>query len=43
MQVKSNFVISWRENNSENGILNGYHVTEIKYFKVLLLCKLCDR
>jgi hypothetical protein len=28
------------EENSENGILNRYHMVEINYFKVLLLYKM---
>jgi hypothetical protein len=28
------------EYNGENRILNGYHMSEINYFKVLLLCKM---
>jgi hypothetical protein len=28
------------EYNDENKILNGYHMSEINYFKVLLLCKM---
>jgi hypothetical protein len=28
------------EHISENGILNRYYISEINYFKVLLLCKM---
>jgi hypothetical protein len=40
MQVGSSFVHHRIEHNSENGILNGYHMSEINHFKVLLLCKM---
>jgi hypothetical protein len=28
------------EHNGENGFLNGYHMSVINHFKVLLLCKM---
>jgi hypothetical protein len=39
MQVRYIFS-SHVEHNDENKILNGYHMSEINYFKVLLLCKM---
>jgi hypothetical protein len=41
MQVRSNFCSShYIEYNGENRILNGYHMSEINNFKVLLLFKM---
>jgi hypothetical protein len=41
MQVRSSFCSSHRvEHNDKNEILNGYHMSEINHFKVLLLCKI---
>jgi hypothetical protein len=38
MQVKSSFISSYRiEHNDENRILNRYYISEINYFKILLL------
>jgi hypothetical protein len=41
MQCEILFYSSHRvEHNGEKGILNGYHMSEINHFKVLLLCKI---
>jgi hypothetical protein len=40
MQVRSSFIFHRVEYNVESGILNRYHMSEINYFKILLLCKM---
>jgi hypothetical protein len=38
MQVRCSFIHV--EHNSEYGILNEYHMSELNHFNVLLLCKM---
>jgi hypothetical protein len=40
MLVRSRFLSHRVEHNNERGILNRYHMSELNYFKVLLLWKM---